>query len=71
MKYLKLFFVVFIASIALIVLTLGRFLWIGRRLGPGGAVDVALLLYSSWYWLATAAIFALAAWLCRRWVFVS
>jgi hypothetical protein len=71
MKYLKLFFVVFFMLIALVVLTLGRFLWISRRMGPGGAVDVVWLLYSPWYLLASAAIVALAAWVCRRWVFVS
>jgi hypothetical protein len=76
MLFLKLVLFVFVTACVLVLVSYGWVVaYFHAYMRPGlkavglGAVS-AITLRSPSYWLLVVAMLAVAAWLCRRWVFV-
>jgi hypothetical protein len=74
MWFLKLVLFVLVTACALVLVTCG---WVVAHVrgGPqvkavGLAAVSSITVHSPSYWLLVATMLAVAAWLCRRWVFV-
>ena len=66
---LKVLFIALGTILSLVIATIAWIVIMGIGMPKGGAVDVALLLRSPFYWLTIVAVLVLSVWLARRWVF--